>query len=73
MRSRDVRRHHEMRVKQRVANYYGGVFHGDARRLGKLAQTRTPCSCFMCGNPRKWEKQPTLGERRTFQRTDRDL
>jgi hypothetical protein len=30
-----------------------------ARRLGRLEATRTPCSCWMCGNPRRlWNALP---------------
>jgi len=64
MKSRAIRRQHERRIKRRVREYYGGVFCRDERRVGKLAQARTPCSCFMCGNPRKFEGRPTLRERR---------
>ncbi len=28
----------------------------------KAIDTPTPCSCFMCGNPRKWWKSKTLRE-----------
>ena len=51
------------RIKRRVARYYGGYAAGDPRRIGKLAQTRTPCSCEMCGNPRAI-LGPTRAERR---------
>jgi len=64
MKTRAIRRHHEERIKNRVEKYYGGVFQKDAREIGKMAHARTPCSCFMCGNPRKWFKQMTLRERR---------
>lgn len=64
MKLRSVRRHHEERIKRRVKEYYGGAFRGDARHVGRLAHTRTPCSCWMCGNPRRYEGEPTLRERR---------
>ena len=38
-----------------------------AKTAGKLAQTRTPCSCAMCGNPRRHAKganRETLAESR---------
>jgi hypothetical protein len=68
MKSRSIRRHHEERIKRRVKKYYGGVFRHDVRAVGKLAHSRTPCSCWMCGNPRRYEDEPTLQERRTAQR-----
>lgn len=62
MRSRAVRRHHEKRVKTRVASYYGGYAAHDPRALGRLAHSRAPCSCFMCGNPRRYLGERTLQE-----------
>jgi len=60
--ARALRRHHHQRLLKRVQSYC--IAEGmDARRIRKLAQTRTPCSCEMCGNPRKVEG-PTTQERR---------
>jgi hypothetical protein len=42
------------RIKRRVARYYGGYAAGDLRATGRLAQARTPCSCWMCANPRRY-------------------
>ena len=64
MKSRALRRHHEERMKQRVGGYYGGNARGLPRAVGKLAHTRTPCSCWMCGNPRRRLAELTLQERR---------
>jgi hypothetical protein len=30
----------------------------------KMAETRKPCSCYMCGNPRKHWKDKTMQEKR---------
>lgn len=62
-RDRGFRRHQMDRMKKRVANYYGGYAKGDPRIIGKLAQTRTPCSCYVCGNPRRKLGERTLAER----------
>jgi hypothetical protein len=62
MRTRAFRRHHDERIKRRVARYYSGYAAGDPRATGRLAHTRTPCSCWMCGNPRRWRHEPTLQE-----------
>lgn len=63
MRGRAVRRHHEHRLKVKVRDYYAAYARRNARALGKLAQTRAPCSCAMCGNPRRWGEL-SLAERR---------
>ena len=64
MRSRAYRRHHLARMKCRVAGYYGGYARHNPRDRGRLARTRTPCSCAMCGNPRRRSGKATLQERR---------
>lgn len=33
----------------------------------KNADTRKPCSCHMCGNPRKWEKQKKTRQEKVFE------
>ncbi len=63
MKLRAIRRHHELRIKQRVKEYYSGAHRGDPRRIGIIAHSRQLCSCFMCGNPRKWLNEPTRQER----------
>lgn len=68
MPSRAGRRHHEERVKRRVAAYYGGYARHDPRLRGKIAHARQLCSCFMCGNPRRRVGEPTLQERRAADR-----
>jgi len=65
-RSRAWRRHQEARVKQRVRNYYGGYARENPRALGRLARTRQPCSCWMCGNPRVYLREQSLQERRVL-------
>lgn len=71
MTSRALRRHHEGRLKRRVSDYYGGYTRSDARATGRLAHTRTLCSCPMCGNPRRYLGEVTLQERRA-ERVARD-
>lgn len=61
---RGVRRHHLERMKRKVANYYGGYAKGNPKIIGRLAQTRTPCSCYMCGNPRRKLGEVTLAEKK---------
>jgi len=40
------------------------------RAFGILRKTGTPCSCWMCGNPRKFGEGMTLAERREMERMD---
>lgn len=35
-----------------------------AARRGRLSKTPTPCSCWMCGNPRRYMGQRTHAEHR---------
>jgi hypothetical protein len=51
-------------VKRRVQGYYDGAFRGDPRHVGKIAHARTPCSCWMCGNPRRHLRERSVQERR---------
>ncbi len=52
-RSRDFRRKHDHLVKRRVRGHANAILRThDPRAMGRLAATRTPCSCPMCGNPR---------------------
>jgi hypothetical protein len=50
-------------MKRRVQKYYGGVHRDDPRRIGQMARARKLCSCWMCGNPRRYFGEPTLSER----------
>lgn len=61
-RTRAFRRHHLLRVKRRVRSYYGGVHRDDPRRIGQMAHSRPLCSCWMCGNPRRYFRMVTLQE-----------
>ena len=68
MKTRDERRHLLERMKKRVAKTHAGwMRHCDeaekAKHIGRIANTRTPCSCPMCGHKRKWEGA-TIQERR---------
>ncbi len=36
----------------------------DDRALGISVNTQKPCSCVMCGNPRRYNGEPTIQERR---------
>jgi hypothetical protein len=68
---RTLRRHHLARLKNKRLAYFGGYMKElpaaeRARRAGCLAHTSTPCSCWMCGNPRRHWGGKTVQERRFF-------
>ena len=74
MRTRDVRRHNTKSFKRRCQTYIRNRFAIDSEDLandlkfvGRLTRTRKPCSCFMCGNPRKYFNEKTVRERRQEQ------
>lgn len=50
---RAIRRHHNARLKANRKHYWGG-WVGNAQRIGMLLHTSCNCSCWMCGNPRKF-------------------
>ena len=50
---RAQRRHHYRRLKQKRRHYYSGYGRHRNDVQGRLANTATLCSCWMCGNPRK--------------------
>jgi hypothetical protein len=52
--SRALRRHHAARIKQTRRCYFGFDHRSDPRRAGMMLHTTTPCSCWMCGNPRHY-------------------
>jgi hypothetical protein len=51
-------------VAQRFFNRCGFMYQdpSDKRNLGILRKTRTPCSCWMCCNPRKIYGNGKLGK-----------
>ena len=67
MRSRSERRHHYQRRKIAVKTLrkaLGWNIDLDQRAIGKYANTRHPCSCYMCGNPRKNFGEITVQEKK---------
>lgn len=64
MSTRALRRHHEERIKRRVARYYGGYARENSRDIGRIAHARRQCSCWLCGNPRRSLGERTLQERK---------
>lgn len=60
--SRALRRHHFYRIKKARKNYWGAYRCLTDKELGMLVHTAAPCSCTMCGNPRKHFKLRTIAE-----------
>lgn len=61
-RKRAFRRHHVDRLRDKRRGYW---YKGDKtpKHLSQLAITPKPCSCYMCGNPRKHWNQDTIKEK----------
>ncbi len=69
MRTKDYRRHQEEKKKRKVVKDYDKWWWEDVspRMVGIKAHTPALCSCWMCGNPRKYWKEKTIQERRAEQ------
>jgi len=78
---RGIRRHHRERLAKKRSKYWvypandeawmfqRGVY-GLKQKQGSLIDTPTPCSCYMCGNPRKHHNEVTLQERISLLETE---
>ena len=59
----EMRRHHRKRLMNNRKYHHLGLERvNDPVRCAKYVSTPTPCSCYACGNPRKWWKQKTRQE-----------
>lgn len=65
---RALRRHHAARLKHARGHHWGRDIRHEPKLLGKVIDTPTPCSCWMCGNPRRYLKELTRQERRAIDR-----
>lgn len=61
---RAERRHHRERLKKSRRLHWGRDLAGDKRQHAQVVDTPTPCSCFMCGNPRRYFDVKSMQERR---------
>ena len=75
--SRAERRHHHNRMLDRVKTFHWlkkKFWHGSEEErelhMKKIAETRHPCSCHMCGNPRRMFKKKTVQEKRFDQEVE---
>ena len=79
--SRAQRRHDRARLKKKRRNHWGygrqgwrsychvGINEMSKAQAGMVVNTPTPCSCYMCGNPRRnsWGESPlTIQERKAW-------
>ncbi|MDA8378168.1 MAG: hypothetical protein M0Z50_14135 [Planctomycetia bacterium] len=65
--ARAMRRHHRHRLLHNRRFHWGrDLSESDEspRHRGKVIDTPTPCSCWMCGNPRRYFGEKTLQELR---------
>jgi hypothetical protein len=74
MQGRAVRRAQRARLKAKRRRYlvWADTFERPEVRLGSYVDTPTPCSCWMCGNPRRHLGELTVAERRWAQYVDDD-
>lgn len=70
--NRAVRRHHVERLKQSRKYFWGRQRLTDPRRLGILVHTPKLCSCYGCGNQRKY-KGLSISELRDLEQMMSDL
>lgn len=71
---RALRRHHVARAKAKTRRFlqswgFGGGDHESwlARSVARMHKNRAICSCYSCGNPRRWssgEERHLMSERR---------
>jgi hypothetical protein len=66
LKKRAIRRHHRNRIiLKRYEKVKMGQWH--VKNPGHLARNNTVCSCWMCGNPRKYFEELTVQERKSNQ------
>ncbi len=69
-----MRRHHRDRLKKNRKHYWGYGEQGwrtaatamSEATAGIVINTPHPCSCWMCGNPRKVWKEITMQEKKAL-------
>lgn len=59
---RAFRRAQIKRVKKARKVYFTYSWNPSPTRLGKLVHTAKACSCYMCGNPRRYHDGITVQE-----------
>ena len=59
---RSIRMHHRERLKKTRSGYWNGNA-SETGQPGMVVDTPTPCSCYMCGNPRRHFNEASIQER----------
>lgn len=69
-RNRALKRHHDARIKVKRTQYVNTWTEATRpvrvptdKEIGRKACTPTNCSCYMCGNPRKYDGELTREEK----------
>ena len=69
-RTRALNRHHDARIKSKRTRYVNDWTEATrptrtptAKEIGRKACTPSNCSCYMCGNPRKFTGELTIEEK----------
>jgi hypothetical protein len=67
MKTRATRRHHLNRIKKKTAKILKeNNFPVNPKSIGTTAAVHSAfCSCFMCGNPRKYFDEKTMQEKKS--------
>jgi len=65
---RAIRRAHAERLKRARRKWWGREL--DDKENSRVIDTPTPCSCWMCGNPRRYFSERTIQERRLLQEAE---
>jgi len=66
------RRADRARIKRNRGYWWWGRRLTSESELGRVVDTPTPCSCWMCGNPRRYLNERTVQEQRWLQEIDED-
>lgn len=62
--AREIFRHYHLHYPENLSSEEIERFCGKVDDiLGSYRKTKTPCSCYMCGNPRKWFGEKTRQEK----------
>jgi len=68
---RALRRHHFKRRQAAEFKKWSRIWQDDKEHAIMCSRVyrdlRTPCSCYMCGNPRKYFKELTIQERKFYE------
>jgi len=71
--SRSLRRHHRARLKANRRFHWGRDLRQEPKALGQSIDAPCSCSCWMCGNPRRYFGERTLQERIAIERLREEL